>query len=154
MGRHPRQTIIDTLVGFIGDRRLLLILDNLEQLRGANQGDDLLGRCAGLHILATSRAPLHVRGEREYAIGPLAVPADVEGIPVEQLSHTASIALFVDRAQAVDSAFALTAANAQAIAGYAGASRACRSRSNWPPLDYGSSLPTRSCAASTSDSRS
>src|SRR6476659_5888041 len=117
VGRHPRRTIIDTLVEAIGDRRLLLILDNLEQLRGAEPAiADLLGRCADLHILATSRAPLHVRGEREYAIGPLALPADADGIPIEQLSESASVALFVDRAQAVDSAFALTAANAQAIA--------------------------------------
>jgi predicted ATPase/DNA-binding CsgD family transcriptional regulator len=118
VGRHPRRTIIETLVEAIGDRRLLLILDNLEQLRGAEPAiADLLGQCADLHILATSRAPLHVRGEREYAIGPLALPADADGIPIEQLSETASIALFVDRAQAVDSAFTLTAANAQAIAG-------------------------------------
>src|SRR5580765_5548703 len=49
VGRHPRQTIIDALVGSIGDRRLLLILDNLEQLRGAEPGiAALLGRCAGL----------------------------------------------------------------------------------------------------------
>ena len=45
------------------------------------------------------------------------MPADVERIPVEQLSVTISFALFVDRAQAVDSVFALTATNAQAIAG-------------------------------------
>ena len=117
VGRHPRRTIVDTLVERIGERRLLLILDNLEQLRGAEPGiADLLGRCPDLHILATSRAPLHVRGEREYAIGPLAVPADVDGLPVEQLAGIASIVLFVERARASDSTFALTDSNAQAIA--------------------------------------
>ena len=116
VGRHPRRTMADTLAESIGARRLLLILDNLGQLRGAEPGiADLLGRCPDLHILATSRAPLHVRGEREYAIGPLPLPA-VDGLAVEQLAEIASIALFVERARAVDPAFALSDANADAIA--------------------------------------
>jgi predicted ATPase/DNA-binding CsgD family transcriptional regulator len=115
--RHPRRTILDTLVGSIGEQRLLLILDNLEQLRGAESRiAALLGRCPSLHVLATSRAPLHVRGEREYAIGPLAMPAEEDRVPVEQLVQIESIALFVERARAVDSAFELSDANAPAIA--------------------------------------
>ena len=75
MRRHPRRTIIDTLVENIGDRSLLLILDNFEQLRGAELDAALLGRCPHLHVLAMSRAPLHVRGERAYPLGSLATPA-------------------------------------------------------------------------------
>ena len=68
--RHPRRTVIDTLIASIGERRLLLILDNLEQLRGAEPAiAELLGSCPNLHVLATSRAPLHLRGECEIAHG-------------------------------------------------------------------------------------
>src|SRR3954471_1829736 len=84
---HPRRTILETLVANIGERRLLLILDNLEQLRGAEPGiAALLGRCPELRVLATSRAPLHIRGEREYAIGALPVPAVGGEVPVEDLA--------------------------------------------------------------------
>ena len=104
--RHPRRTILETLVANIGEQRLLLILDNLEQLRGAEPGiAALLERCPDLRVLATSRAPLHLRGEREYAIGPLATPpmaAEADVVPVAMLARIESIELFVDRARAVD----------------------------------------------------
>jgi predicted ATPase/DNA-binding CsgD family transcriptional regulator len=115
--RHPRQTVIDTLIGSIGERRLLLILDNLEQLRGAEPTiGELLGRSPNLHVLATSRASLHLRGEREYRIGPLATPGPEDDVSPAELSRIESIALFVERARAIDAAFELTAINAPAIA--------------------------------------
>ena len=118
--RHPRRTILETLLAKIGERRLLLILDNLEQLRGAEPGiGALLERCPGLHVLATSRAPLHLRGEREYPIGPLPTPMtprEADAVPVAEIARIESIELFVDRARAVDPSFELDDANAQAVA--------------------------------------
>jgi len=114
--RHPRRTVIDTLIGNIGERRLLLILDNLEQLRGAEPAiAELLGSCPNLHVLATSRAPLHLRGEREYAISPLAVPDQQDRASLGELARIESVALFVQRAQAIDASFELSALNASAI---------------------------------------
>jgi predicted ATPase/DNA-binding CsgD family transcriptional regulator len=117
--RHPRRTVMDTLIGSIGDRRLFLILDNLEQLRGAEPAiGELLESCPHLHVLATSRAPLHIRGEREYRIGPLAIPDGEDAVmSLTELARIESIALFIERARAIDGAFELTDANAPAIAG-------------------------------------
>ena len=72
--------------------------------------------CSNLHVLATSRAPLHLRGEQEYPVEPLAQadPADV-GLP-DLLEPPDAMALFVDRAKAIDPHFALTSANAVAVA--------------------------------------
>jgi predicted ATPase/class 3 adenylate cyclase len=73
------------LAGHVGDRRLLLLLDNLEQLLPAAPGlSDLLSRAPNLKLLATSREQLRVAGEREYAVDPL------------PLDH--AVVLFVERA--------------------------------------------------------
>ena len=66
------------LAEHIGERQLLLLIDNLEQV--VSVGPDLatlVERCPNLHLLLTSREPLHVRGEREYAVPPLAEPEAV-----------------------------------------------------------------------------
>ena len=61
---------------FLRDRELLLVLDNLEQVPGAAPAlGDLLGACPRLTILATSRAPLRLAGERVYPVPPLALPS-------------------------------------------------------------------------------
>ena len=77
--------------------------------------DQLLARCPGLEILATSRTVLRLRAEREYPVGPLAVPAFSERPPMEQLASLPAVQLFVDRAQAVRYDFALTEDNALAV---------------------------------------
>jgi predicted ATPase/DNA-binding CsgD family transcriptional regulator len=98
-------------------RRLVLILDNLEQVLGAATAiSHLLGRCPDLSVLATSRAPLHVRGEREFPLGPLPIPDPAALPPPQELAGQASVALFADRARAVDPAFAISAENAGAVA--------------------------------------
>ena len=79
----------DGLGAHIGDRRLLLLLDNLEQVvEAAPNLSELLEDCPNLHVLATSRALLRVAGERDY--------------PVDPLPEEDAIALFRDRAAAVD----------------------------------------------------
>jgi predicted ATPase/DNA-binding CsgD family transcriptional regulator len=98
------QTATEALVEHLRPRRLLLVLDNLEQLlpTGATPVAELLSVAPDLRVLATSRAPLHVRGEHEYRVDPLS-EAEAED-------------LFVDRARAVEPHLALTDEARAAIA--------------------------------------
>ena len=99
------------------DKQLLLVLDNFEQvLLAAPQLSDLLSLCPQLKLLVTSRALLHIGGEYEFKVLPLEVP-DMRHIPKrESLSKIASVALFVQRTQAVLPGFQLTDENARDIA--------------------------------------
>ena len=108
---------LDVLIERFGETPTLLVLDNLEQVVGvAPDLDQLLGRCPGLEILATSRTVLRLRAEREYRVGPLSVPAFSGRVPIEQLAALPAVQLFVDRARAVRYDFALTDDNALAVA--------------------------------------
>ena len=81
---------LDVLVEHFAETPTLLVLDNLEQVVGvAPELDQLLARCPGLEILATSRTVLRLRAEREYPVGPLTVPAFSERPPIEQLALAA-----------------------------------------------------------------
>ena len=107
---------LDVLVEQFAETPTLLVLDNLEQVVGvAPDLDQLLARCPGLEILATSRTVLRLRAEREYPVGPLTVPVFSGRAPIEQLASLPAVQLFVDRAQAVRYDFALTDDNALAI---------------------------------------
>ena len=77
---------------------------------------DLLGVAPGLTVLATSRAPLRLVAERLAPVLPLAVPARGQSPPVAELGRIAAVELFVQRARAVRPGFALTEANAPAVA--------------------------------------
>ncbi len=102
----------------IGDREVVLVLDNLEQLPAAGSViADLLAASPGLCVLATSRAPLRIRGEREYPLAPLQLPDPVELGSLDDLAEVEAVRLFVERTRAVDPAFALTTDNAVAVAG-------------------------------------
>jgi len=102
----------------IGDREVVLVLDNLEQLPAAGSIiADLLAASPGLCVLATSRAPLRIRGEREYPLAPLQLPDPVELGSLDDLAEVEAVRLFVERTRAVDPAFALTTDNAVAVAG-------------------------------------
>jgi len=85
----------------LDDDRWLLILDNLEQVLAARDLEELLARCPGVAILATSRTVLGLRAEQEYPVAPLLLPADATGVPVQELAAWPAVALFVDRARAV-----------------------------------------------------
>jgi predicted ATPase/DNA-binding CsgD family transcriptional regulator len=107
----------ETLARRIGDRDVVLVLDNLEQVRGAGPVvAELLAASPGLRVLATSRAPLHVRGEHELPLSPLRLPGPAELGSLEELAEVESVRLFVERALAIDPSFALTSDNAAAIA--------------------------------------
>jgi predicted ATPase/class 3 adenylate cyclase len=107
----------DTVKGYLADRHLLLVLDNFEQvLHAAPLVADLLAACPKLAALVTSRAVLHLRGERELAVPPLACPDPDDGHAVENLSRYAAVALFVQRATAETRTFSVTDENASAVA--------------------------------------
>ena len=107
---------LEVLVEHFADRTTLLVLDNLEQVVGvAPEIDQLLARCPGLQVLATSRTVLRLRAEREYAVGALTVPAFEERPALELLAALPAVQLLVDRAQAVRYDFALTEYNALAV---------------------------------------
>ena len=108
---------VEALAEQLGDGRWLLILDNLEQVvQAARDLGELLARCAGVDILATSRTVLGLRAEREYPVPPLPLPDYSPGTPVGVLALSPAVALFVDRARAVRPGFALTEGNAEAVA--------------------------------------
>lgn len=105
--------VIDAIQG----SELLLIVDNFEHLlASAPVLSQLLQGCPGLGVLVTSRASLHLSGERELTVPPLAVPPSGQTLPWATIAEYPSIRLFVDRAAYVNPAFALTADNAAAVA--------------------------------------
>lgn len=110
-------TFFDLLKLYLHDKQLLLLLDNFEHVLGAAPSLlDLVASCPHIKVLVTSRAVLHVRGEYEFPVVPLALP-DLSRLPTgEALSHYAAVALFVERASAAKPDFRLTAENARTIA--------------------------------------
>jgi len=99
------------------ERHLLLLLDNFEQvIKGAPQLASLLASCPHLSMLVTSRVALHLSGEQEFPVPPLAVPDLTQLLSPETLTQQASVRLFVLRTQAIQPAFHVTPANARAIA--------------------------------------
>jgi predicted ATPase/class 3 adenylate cyclase len=96
------EAIDETLQRYLADKELLLLLDNFEQLPEATPAvAAVLAAAPGLKALVTSRAPLRLSGEREYAVPPL--------------STEDAVALFTDRAQSVHAEFRLTDENETAV---------------------------------------
>jgi predicted ATPase len=108
---------LDALVEQFGDTPVLLVLDSMERVVAAAPDlDELLARCPGVRILATSRTALRLRAENEYPVSALSLPSAPRDLTTEQLASSPAIELFVDRARAVRPDFALTEENAQAVA--------------------------------------
>jgi predicted ATPase/DNA-binding CsgD family transcriptional regulator len=108
---------LDHLAGYLAQRDVLLILDNLEQvLPAARFVADLLGVTARPRILVTSRAPLHLSWEQEFPVPPLHLPGRRSTLSAASLGECESVQLFVARAGACVPGFTLTAENAAAIA--------------------------------------
>jgi predicted ATPase len=112
-----RRQSLPNLLAALGQKRLLLILDNFEHLlAAAPRVTDVLRGCPHLKVLATSRAALRLSGEQEFSVPALPVP-DPNHLPgVETLIDYAAVRLFVERAARARSDFALTADNASAVA--------------------------------------
>ena len=108
---------IDALKSFLCTKEILLLLDNFEQvLPAAPQIADLLEACPQAKMLVTSRAPLHLRAEKELHVPPLALPPLKQSYDYQPLSQYAAVQLFIQRAQAVKPDFQITNANAPAVA--------------------------------------
>jgi predicted ATPase/transcriptional regulator with XRE-family HTH domain len=118
----------DQLKAALRYKRLLLLLDNFEQvLEAAPLVAELLAAAPGLKVLATSRVALHLTGEHEYAVPPLALPPTTDHRPpandqrptqgqAETIGQYAAVALFIQRAQAAKVGFTVTNATAPAVA--------------------------------------
>jgi predicted ATPase/DNA-binding CsgD family transcriptional regulator len=106
------------VTAYLRDRQVTLVLDGCETLTPAVATllHGLLDDCAGLRVLATSREPLALRGEQAYAVSPLPTPGPGEAPGPADVATYDSVALFVDRAQAVQPDFRLTAGNVAEVA--------------------------------------
>jgi predicted ATPase/transcriptional regulator with XRE-family HTH domain len=108
----------DALLSGLRDKRLLLVLDNFEHvLPAATLVAELLAACPLLSVVATSRVPLHIRGEQELPVAPLPVPDLAHLPPLDELAQVPAVSLFLQLAAAVRPDMALTASNAPAVAG-------------------------------------
>ena len=113
----PQQSPTERLMEYLRDRHLLLVMDNFEQvLPAAGLVGDLLKAGPGLSVVVTSRATLHLYGEREFAVPPLTLPAAGADLDPTSISQYEAVALFIQRAAAVRPDFQITAANAPAVA--------------------------------------
>jgi predicted ATPase/class 3 adenylate cyclase len=113
----PGRPVFDAIADRVGDQQLLLLLDNFEHvLSAAPDIERLLVACPQLRVMVTSRAALHVSGEHEYPVPPLAVPDPELRLSPDGLVESEAVALFADRARAVKPDFAVTAANAPMLA--------------------------------------
>ncbi len=95
--------LLERLYAFLREKHLLLVLDNFEQVAtAAPQLSELLVACPGIKLLVTSRTALHIGGEHEYAVPPLAIP-DLQHLPhlpeLEVLLQSAAVVLFLQRAR-------------------------------------------------------
>ena len=109
---------IAELIAGLREKRMLLLLDNCEHVidAAASLAAAVLGGAPGVSILATSREPLGIAGEREYRLAPLAVPAASSRITAAEAAAFPAVQLFVERVSAIVEDFALTDANAPAVA--------------------------------------
>jgi predicted ATPase/class 3 adenylate cyclase len=113
----PNQTPAERLIEHLRGRCLLLVLDNFEQvLPAAALVGELLKAGDGVRAIVTSRATLHLYGEREYAVPPLGLPAAGTPSDPDTLCGYEAITLFVERASAAKPGFELTEENAAAVA--------------------------------------
>ena len=107
---------MDALKSFLQGKRVLLVLDNFEQiLPAATYVAELLAAAPGLEVLTTSRSVLRITSEHEYQVQPLALPTLEGQEPLLDLAQNDSVRLFVTRARAVAADFELTEQNRHAV---------------------------------------
>jgi predicted ATPase/DNA-binding XRE family transcriptional regulator len=114
-----QRTPEEALAEYLHDKQMLLVLDNFEHVvEAAPTVVSILEACPDVKVLATSREPLHVRGEHVFRVPPLQLPdlAHLAHVEVEAILGSPAVALFVERAQAIEPDFALTEHNAQTVA--------------------------------------
>jgi predicted ATPase/class 3 adenylate cyclase len=114
----PGRPLIESLIEYVKDRPLLLLLDNCEHLGPAcaELVKRLLQAGEQLKVLATSRERLHVSGETTYPLAPLSVPGPQQTVTVEALTQYEAVRLFIARALAAQPTFQASPRNATAVA--------------------------------------
>jgi predicted ATPase/DNA-binding SARP family transcriptional activator len=114
----PGAPPLEALTAFLGDKRLLLLLDNAEHVlvACATLAGRVLDACPGVRLLVTSREPLGILGERQLRVPPLAAPQPGGEASPDDLAGYPAVQLFVERAQAAAPEFRLTRHNAAAVA--------------------------------------
>ncbi len=111
------RSLPEALGDFLREKQLLLVVDNFEQvIAAAPEVGELLTTAPELTVLATSRAPLRLRAEREYAVPPLGLPRRKPPPTLEQVGQYEAVRLFISRAEAVKTDFAVTNESAPAVA--------------------------------------
>ncbi|WP_067974174.1 ATP-binding protein [Nocardiopsis trehalosi] len=125
-GALPAGDVVDRITASLGSRRLLLVLDNCEHLvaDAARFADRLLAACPGVRVLATSREPLALSGERLLAVPSLELPP--EGTPAARAADYAAVRLFTDRVGAVAPGFTVDQDNVDHVV------RICRELDGMP----------------------
>jgi predicted ATPase/transcriptional regulator with XRE-family HTH domain len=115
-----RRSPLDRLKEGIGDKDMLLVLDNLEHIidGAASLASDLLSACPHLKILTTSREALRIPGEWLYSVPVFSIPqkTQLQSMNIEEISKFAALTLFAERARAVKTDFVLDSENVQAVA--------------------------------------
>jgi predicted ATPase/DNA-binding CsgD family transcriptional regulator len=138
---------LDRVQAFASDKRLLLVLDNFEQVMAAAPAlGDLLLVCHYLSLLVTSRTRLHITGEHEVAVPPLALPPAMTELAADAVADSPAVRLFVTRTEAIAPTFRLTDENAAAVAAI------CRRLDGLPlaielAASYGKILPPQALLA-------
>ncbi len=133
LGLDGGLSALDALTAAFAERPFLLVVDNFEQVQAAAPDfAELLAGCPKLSVLATSRIPLKLRGERLVPLGPLELAEGHDQTAVEQ---SAAVQLFVDRATAVRPTFSLEdPGTGMRSLSCAGGWTESRSPSSWPRL--------------------
>jgi non-specific serine/threonine protein kinase len=146
-----RRGIDASVLGFLHPRELLLVLDNFEQvIEAATRIAHMLSACPNLHILATSRVPLGLRGEYRFPVDPLTLPVSAKE-PEAVLADSDAVQLFLERARAIDPGAGTTGDHLRAIAEICrrldGLPLAIELAAAWsallPPVDLLAQLPDR-----------
>ncbi len=116
---QPKRPLIETLKEILGQRQMLLLLDNFEQLVSSSSTQllsELSDSCPRVKFIVTSRKPLHIRGEQEFSVPSLSVPS-LKTLPsIGELSENASVALFLERVYSIKPDFEISNDNARDIA--------------------------------------
>ena len=113
----PGETTIDTLLRYVGDKQLLLVVDNFEHvLDSADLIGDLIAGCPRLMVLATSREVLGIAAEHRYDVGAMPLPPRPDEVSVAEVEQTAGTALFVAAARRHKHSFLIEPATAPVVA--------------------------------------
>jgi predicted ATPase len=114
--REGGRPLLENIKDYLLDKRMLLILDNFEQLiSAASIVAELLAAAPQLKIITSSRIPLKLRSEYEFPVPPLDLPQNLDHLTMEELAGNESMQLFVERARTAQPAFALTRENVSAV---------------------------------------